>query len=342
MLNAHPRRAAAVIAAAAIALCSTPGGIANAQIPSGMNMEQMNAVLAAPIAVAPGETTTVDLGVPVQGGYSGEGWDVHSAGTVVTVTAPETPGASTVVSFNALGQTRQVTLVTEQGATLPDAAAAPAAPAAPAPAGDPAQPTEAVEAGENPAPAPGTSESAVRPAATTPPRQPAEHVDTAETRYIDLPATIDGNVLTVKLGAIEAANLMREFNQVDQEGVTLRYVDVNNQVIENVQREINTGELSMTLTYPEGQTPDNPFLIQVIGPGNVAHAIVRLTAAETEPAARTAVEAAAVGPDDAPADSSGPGRTLFLGGALAALLLLGLALTAVIRRPRAAQNKPVA
>lgn len=339
MLNAHPRRAAAVIAAAAIALCSTPGGIANAQIPSGMNLGQMNAVLAAPIAVAPGETTTVDLGVPVQGGYSGEGWDVHSAGTVVTVTAPETPGASTVVSFNALGQTRQVTLVTEQGATLPDPAASPAAPAS---AVDPAQPEKADEAGENPAPAPGTSESAVLPAAMTPPRQPAEHVDTAETRYIDLPATIDGNFLTVKLGAIEAANLMREFNQVDQEGVTLRYVDVNNQVIENVQREINTGELSMTLTYPEGQTPDNPFLIQVIGPGNVAHAIVRLTAAETEPAARTAVEAAAVGPDDAPADSSGPGRVLVLGGALAALLLLGLALTAVFRRAPATQNKPVA
>ncbi|AIT61030.1 hypothetical protein CDOO_07030 [Corynebacterium doosanense CAU 212 = DSM 45436] len=254
-----------MIADVAIALISTPGQTATAQIPSGMNMEQMNAVLAAPIAVAPGETTTVDLGVPVQGGYSGEGWDVHSAGTVVTVTAPETPGASTVVTFNALGQTRSVTLVTEQGAALPAPGEAPGAAAdaaAPAPAQAQAAP------GAESAPAAAAPESSALPAATTPPRQPAEHVDTAETRYIDLPATIDGNVLTVKLGALEAANLLREFNQVDRENVTLRYVDVNNQVIENVEREIDTEALSMTLTYPEGQTPDNPFHIQVVGPGN--------------------------------------------------------------------------
>ncbi|WP_155861314.1 hypothetical protein [Corynebacterium doosanense] len=47
-----------------------------------------------------------------------------------------------------------------------------------------------------------------------------------------------------------------------------------------------------------------------------------------------------LGSDGAPADSSGPGRAVFLGGGLAVLVVLGLIAAAFVRRTRATQDKP--
>ncbi|WIM72488.1 hypothetical protein QP028_16215 [Corynebacterium suedekumii] len=54
-------------------------------------------------------------------------------------------------------------------------------------------------------------------------------------------------------------SLFNQFRNIDQEGLKLRYLDVNGQIIEGVQRDIDEVARKLTLTYPEGQTPDNPL-----------------------------------------------------------------------------------
>lgn len=57
--------------------------------------------------------------------------------------------------------------------------------------------------------------------------------------------------------------------------MSLQYLDVNGQIIEGVQRDIDVASRTLTLTYPEGQTPDNPFILQVVRDGK-AVLVVRL------------------------------------------------------------------
>lgn len=321
-MNVRLRLAAA---AAAIAASVTLASPVLAQIPAGMDQAQIDAVLGAPISVPPGQTTTVDLGVPVQGGQSGQGWTVNSAGTSVSVTAPDTPGASISVPFSAMGQSRTVTFVTEQGASVAGAAGG---------AGGGEDPAHAAPVPDEEDRAEGAGTAPVG-ATPTPSRQVAQSVDTTDTEYIDLEGSIAGNVLTAKLGALQAANLYQKFNSVDQDAVELRYVDVNNQLIEGVKRELDTAKLSMKLTYPEGQTPDNPFFIQVIGPGDRAHAIVRLTAPETELAVPMGDNSAGEEFGDQATGSAGLSPALIVGlVGLAALAVAAAAAVAVSRRKR--------
>ena len=58
------------------------------QLPSGVSVQDVQNAISQPISVPAGQTITVDLGIPVQAGYSGDGWQVSTSGTQVTVTAP--------------------------------------------------------------------------------------------------------------------------------------------------------------------------------------------------------------------------------------------------------------
>ncbi len=278
--------------------------VASAQLPAGMSLQDVQSVISAPISVPAGETVSVDLGVPVSTSYAGGGWSVSSAGSVVTVTAPTTPGAQASVPASAAGQSATITLVAEENAAAPALpepdSAAPEATfpdrggAAQAPAGEgSADAADAAPAGQESAPAPTAGEAAS--AAPTPERAKAEPADTSDTRYVELDAVIEGRSISAQLGLGLAADLYRQFQGVDQDSVKLRYLDVNGQVIEGVTRDVDVASRSLILTYPEGQTPDNPFILEVVRDG-AAILVVRLVA-EDHPVAE------AGDGTDAPAES---------------------------------------
>ena len=93
--------------------------------------------------------------------------------------------------------------------------------------------------------------------------EPAD--DTAATKlYFD--GEIRDNTIVVKVPLSRVKDLMK-YASYDTEGATLRYLDVNGQVIEGVEREIDKGKRTITLTYPEGETPDNPFIMEMVRDG---------------------------------------------------------------------------
>ncbi|MDU0479622.1 hypothetical protein QVA66_10260 [Staphylococcus chromogenes] len=242
---------------AALLTVATP---AHAQLPGGMNLQS---IAGETISVPAGQTTTVDLGYPVQASYSGGGWQVSSAGTAVTVTAPASGSAAVPVTV--MGQSATINLVAEQGASVPTelndappaAGNAPAAPAAPAAPKAPA--------------APATPKAPAAPAAS-----PAGDVDRSGAEQIALDAKIEGNRIVAKLGLMQAVNLQSKFGGTSTEGTKLRYLNVDGQEIKGVKREINKEQRTLTLTYPEGKTPDNPFVMEAIKDGK-SIAVVTLT-----------------------------------------------------------------
>lgn len=264
----------AALSALLLLSTTTAAGPASAQVPEGVSPEQVQQAISQPISVAPGETVSIDLGVPVSASYSGGGWDVYSSGNTVTVTAPQRPGESISVPFTALGHTADVTLTTTQDSS--GISVAPEDTSGDEESGTGSHP--GADSGGQPD-GPGTSEGTTDEDAgspTTPSREAASAVNTENSEFIDIPASIEGNVLTAKLSLAQATNLYRRFSEVDEDSVKTRYVDVNHRIIEGVERDIDKGSLSMTLTYPQGQAPDNPFLIELVR-GDDALLIVRLT-----------------------------------------------------------------
>lgn len=281
------RRLIAVGASALALMVATPA--ASAQLPGGVTVEDARAAVAAPINVPAGETVTVDVGVPVSASYSGGGWSVSSAGTSVTVTAPAEPGAQASVPASALGQSATITLVAtgQAGApTSPDSNSGPADPSAPASPDAGADDSPDAESADGPGAAPdgphdGAGQASVPEGESvptgqpTPEREQASKVDATNTEYLDLPATIEGRSIVASLGLGQAASLYRQFSGLDEDSVSLRYLDANGQIIDGVQRDIDVASRTLTLTYPEGQTPDNPFILQVVR-GDESVLVVRL------------------------------------------------------------------
>lgn len=236
---------------------------AAAQIPEGLDPAAVAEMIPSTISVPAGQTTSVDVGVPVNVSYAGGGWSVSASGTGVSVTAPNQPGSQVSVPVSAGGYSATITLVAEDtayaGASGGDAGTAPGAPAQPAPA------------------APGAPAQPGREAAPTPPRQPAAPVDTNQAEHLYFEGEIHGNVLSVTLSLRQAAELA-PLAAGNSEGLKLRYIDINGKIIEGVQRDIDMGARTMTLTYPEGETPDNPFILEVVRDHAVAEYIVTITA----------------------------------------------------------------
>lgn len=339
-MNFRPIRSA-IISTALLLTAVSFGAPASAQLPAGMSLGEIQSILSNPIAVPAGESVTVDVGVPVSGGHHGSGWDVTSAGTTVTVVAPEDDGASVSVPMTAVGQTVTITLVAEQeapvSAPVPVQVDPPAVPTTEAtslnqrPMEAAAPTTTAVAREEVAAPTPQasiseTTETAAATATATEPATPAEK------EVLDFEAEIEGNTITVQVGLGQAAQLARQFADIGGEGVELRYRDAEGNPIEGVTYELDTSALSITFTYPDGTTPDNPFLVDVVRDGD-AVATARLTA----PSVPERVPASTPASSEALAQTQGPSATTYALGA-AALLAVAIGAGVATRRKRKRAN----
>lgn len=294
----------AVPAALLIAAPLTP--VAGAQIPDGMSPEQIQSMVPSEISVPAGETTTVDVGVPVNVNYSAGGWTVTSSGTSVTVTAPDQPGATTSVSGSASGYSATVTLIAvgdgsadvggesggsgASGGTGGDSdtggsgnggqSGARDRSGGDAPAGGEAAETDDGENGSGGGA--GAPAAPAAPAVSHPERSKAEPADSSAAKKLSFDGEIQGNQLVVKVPLNRVKDLMKYVNY-DMEGATLRYVDVNGQIIEGVDRQIDKAARTMTLTYPEGETPDNPFIMEIVRDGKADFvAVITATNADVE------------------------------------------------------------
>lgn len=307
------------IAAFTALLGAAPAAVALPALPPGVNVRD---VLGAPIAVPAGETTTVDLGVPVDVSHNSDGWSVISAGTAVSVTAPAEGGDSIVVPVSAAGYSANLTLVAEGGAALPERPAVPATPAppaAPGTAGGVAEETSLAEGGT------GGPARDDRPTASPAERSGAE--------LIELESTVEGNRIVASMGMVQALKLFNQFKDVSRDGLVLRYLDAEGRVIEGVTRDIDEASRTLTLTYPEGETPDNPFVLELVR-DDAAVAVVTLTDPRHPAAAGGEAEEVAVSASAEAADSST--GWLALAGVLALVLAVGVfSLIARLRRSRA-------
>lgn len=342
--NRTARRApglAVAAAAAAVALAAAGGApAAQAQLPGGLNPEAVQSMIPSEISVPAGESTTVDVGVPVDVNYAADGWVVSSSGTSVTVTAPDRAGASAAVPASAGGFSTTVNLVAvgaegTKGAGGADGTGG-AQDAGTQEKSAPDTGTQGSEAGSGAGAGAGAGSGSGAGAVEHPERRQAEHVDTTSAKRLYFDGEIRGNEIVVKVPWSKAKDLMQYANY-DKEHATLRYLDVNGNVIEGVKRDIDIAGRTLTLTYPEGETPDNPFIMEVVRDGN-AEFIATITATNAP------VEQAAADSDYAPrqgervdAGGSSSRNIVPLVVAGAALLAALALLIALLRRRRRGQ-----
>lgn len=242
----------------------------------------------ATIPVPAGQTTTVSLPVPVDVNMAADGWTVSASGGSATVTAPAAGGQLSVpVTYQ--GVTMTFLLVADEhvtGQDLNDAAAN----GDPESLGGPAE-----EAGSEGDPALGAhrdgdsgadsgsgeregGEAGHGQAQTPHTGRGWEGVDDSHTEYVNLESTIEGQTITAKLGFKQALDLYNRFKHLEDDGVTLRYLNAQGEFVEGIQRDIDKASRTMTLTYPEGATPDNPFIMQFIQKeSQTAELVVTLT-----------------------------------------------------------------
>lgn len=282
----HSTRRAALLAVPAALLLAAPlAPVANAQLPGGMSPEEIQSMIPGEISVPAGESTTVDVGVPVDVNYSSGGWTVTSSGTSVTVSAPNQPGATAAVPASAGGYSATVNLVAvgdgsadvggdsgesgqsgqgSQSGGSGGGVGGAAAGGSDTPEGEGAAGSSGGGAGEGSGNQGGEAGSA--PAAAHPSRSKAEPADDAAATKLYFDGEIQDNKIVVKVPLSRVKDLMK-YASYDTEGATLRYLDVNGQVIEGVERKVDKTSRTITLTYPEGETPDNPFIMEVVRDG---------------------------------------------------------------------------
>lgn len=315
----------------------------------------------ATIPVPAGQTTTVSLPVPVDVNVASDGWSVSASGGTATVTAPSVGGQISVpVTYQ--GVTMTILLVADAEVTaeeLNDAAES----GDPGRLGDGQQNQGGVDKpggsgdseggtgsdmgdakgdGADPAPpgsAPTTDGRGQGEA--RPPRSGRgwEGVDDSHTAYVNLESTIEGQTITAKLGFKQALDLYNRFKHLEEEGVTLRYLNAEGEFVEGVKREIDKGSRTMTLTYPEGVEPDNPFIMQFLKKDTQsAELVVTLTDPSRENASEVPPEQqldsdGAHGADGEDHDGSGVGAGAIAAG-IAGLGFIALIVWFVLKRRR--------
>lgn len=311
---ASRRFAASIAAACILGLGATTGAVVAAPaahaLPGGMSVEDARAAISAPISVPAGQTTTVSLPVAANASYSGDGWSVSTSGSTVTITAPP-EGGQISVPVTAQGQSATITLVAEGGASGGNTSGGGTAGGDTAVGSDGsgggtgggATSSGAADNGSTPGSNGGGnadgsdgagasddentgtgdvsgSQNASLPAVPgeKPERQAAEQLDESTAERIELESTIEGNTITAQLGLRQALDFYNQFGNLDQEQFTLRYVDADGNIIQDIKRDIDAASRTLTLTYPEGQAPDNPFYMQLVrNDGTGIEVIVSLT-----------------------------------------------------------------
>ncbi|GJN42560.1 hypothetical protein [Corynebacterium ammoniagenes] len=378
----YQRTAASIAAACVIGLGLGAGAVAAAPsaqaLPAGISVEDARAAISAPISVPAGQTTTVNVPIAVDAGYSGDGWSVSSAGNSVTITAPP-EGGQISVPVSAQGQSATITLVAEgqsnspsnsgggegsgaggSGATGGDTGggAAGSGAAGGGAAGDGSGGTGGDDAGNGGAGGAengqagrggegnaGTANSGSSDNTRTdnsslpvvpgdkPERQAAEELDESTAERIDLESTIDGNTITAQLGLRQALDFYQRFGNLDQEQFTLRYVDADGNIIEDVERDIDATARTLTLTYPEGQAPDNPFYMQLVRKdGSGVEVIVSLKDPNFQAAGSDSEDATATSGESAENGSNLLVTGVVILGVLILLIIVGFVIRKIIKR----------
>ena len=310
--------------------------VAHAQLPP-----EVEAAIAAPISVPAGQTTTVSLPVPAEANYSGDGWNVSASGTSATITAPA-DGGQISVPVSAQGMNATLTLVADGSVAQEDiqeeidgAEGGPNPAPAPDPGSDkPAQGDKApagndAEGGDDkPAPAKEDSNLPVIPG-KKPERKPAGEANLDGAEYVNLESKIEGNTITAKMGLKQAYDLYQQFKDTQENDVTLRYLDGEGNIIQGVERDVDASSRTLTLTYPEGEAPDNPFIMQLLrNDGSGAALIVTLQDPNYQSAAENLDERQQKDPEE----DGGSHLGWIIGGAAAAVLIALIALVAVLKR----------
>ena len=368
---ASRRFAASTAAACILGLGATTGAVVAAPaahaLPGGMSVEDARAAISAPISVPAGQTTTVSLPVAANASYSGDGWSVSTSGSTVTITAPP-EGGQISVPVTAQGQSATITLVAEGGAsggnTSGGGTAGGDTPVGSAGSG--ATSSGSADNGSTPgsngggnadgsdgAGGEGTngtgasddentgtgdvsgSQNASLPAVPgeKPERQAAEQLDESTAERIELESTIEGNTITAQLGLRQALDFYNQFGNLDQEQFTLRYVDADGNIIQDIKRDIDAASRTLTLTYPEGQAPDNPFYMQLVrNDGTGIEVIVSLTDPNYQRAGEEAQNASATS-----TSSDDEGSNLLANGVIGLgivilLIIIGLIIRKVSNR----------
>ena len=310
--------------------------VAHAQLPP-----EVEAAIAAPISVPAGQTTTVSLPVPAEANYSGDGWNVSASGTSATITAPA-DGGQISVPVSAQGMNATLTLVADGSVEQEDiqeeidgAEGGPNPAPAPDPGSDkPAQGDKApagndAEGGDDrPVPAKEDSNLPVVPG-KKPERKPAGEANLDGAEYVNLESKIEGNTITAKMGLKQAYDLYQQFKDTQENDVTLRYLDGEGNIIQGVERDVDASSRTLTLTYPEGEAPDNPFIMQLLrNDGSGAALIVTLQDPNYQSAAENLDERQQKDPEE----DGGSHLGWIIGGAAAAVLIALIALVAILKR----------
>ena len=359
--------AAAALTAPALAapailapLGESPVPAASAQIPEGLTPEAVQSMLATPVSVAAGQTSTVSLPVPVEASYSGGGWSVSASGGSATITAPAEGGQVSIpVSYQ--GYSGTVTLVSTAPENADVGGTGNGGGNGASGNGSGGEGTQGENGGDGSTgaggseggrgSAEGTNGGAAGDATSgeadanlpvvpgeKPARSAASPADATAAEHIYLESTIKDNVITAQMGVSQAVDLYNRFKDMDRNSVTLRYIDADGNIIEGVQRDINATARTLTLTYPEGQAPDNPFIMQLIredGSGVVADVTLRDPHyASADHATREQLEKEQTAHDSA--DSSN--TKLIVAGVVIVVLIVALiaALVALARKRRSA------
>lgn len=366
---ASRRFAASIAAACILGLGATASAVVAAPaahaLPGGMSVEDARAAISAPISVPAGQTTTVSLPVAANASYSGDGWSVSTSGSTVTITAPP-EGGQISVPVTAQGQSATITLVAEGGASGGNTSGGGTA-GGDTPVGSDgsgggtgggATSSGAADNGSTPGSngggnadgSDGTgasddentgtgdvsgSQNASLPAVPgeKPERQAAEQLDESTAERIELESTIEGNTITAQLGLRQALDFYNQFGNLDQEQFTLRYVDADGNIIQDIKRDIDAASRTLTLTYPEGQAPDNPFYMQLVrNDGTGIEVIVSLTDPNYQRAGEEAQNASATS-----TSSDDEGSNLLANGVIGLgivilLIIIGLIIRKVSNR----------
>lgn len=263
----------------------------------------------ASVSVPAGQTSTVSLPVPVDVSYAGEGWNINASGGSATITAPPEGGQVTVpVTYE--GTTISLTLVADGSVTQEDlnnagedianggdggavlhggggAAGGPPGGGATGEGAGGGDNGDGGSAGEDSSSGTGADGGAASDNGTqggVPGGDPANNpaaaggVDVSQAEYINLDATIEGQTITAQMGVMQALDLYNRFKDTDEAGVTLRYLNAKGEFIKGVKRKVDKSSRTLELTYPEGQTPDNPFIMELVRDSdNAAVLVVTLT-----------------------------------------------------------------
>lgn len=310
--------------------------VAHAQLPP-----EVEAAIAAPISVPAGQTTTVSLPVPAEASYSGDGWNVSASGTSATITAPA-DGGQISVPVSAQGMNATLTLVADGSVAQEDiqeeidgAEGGPNPAPAPDPGSDKPAQGDKAPAGKNagggddrPAPAKEDSNLPVVPG-KKPERKPAGEANLEGAEYVNLESKIEGNTITAKMGLKQAYDLYQQFKDTQENDVTLRYLDGEGNIIQGVERDVDASSRTLTLTYPEGEAPDNPFIMQLLrNDGSGAALIVTLQ----DPNYQSAAENLDERQQEEPKEDDGSHLGWIIGGVAAAVLIALIALVAILKR----------